>query len=64
MATRLNAVFRSALEAKKHNYQTVEYSATVKPGEKAELKYELVTHQGRNAKQASVSVENASRLGD
>ncbi len=34
------------------------------PGEKTELKYELVTHQGRNAKQASVTVEAATPPGD
>lgn len=57
-----HAVFRSALQAKNRDYQTVEYASTVKPGERAELKYELVTHQGRNAKQANVTVEKAARL--
>jgi hypothetical protein len=54
-----HAVFRSELEAKNHDYQTVEYSAKVAPGAKAELKYELLTHQGRNAKQANVTIEAA-----
>ena len=54
-----HAVFRSALEAKNHDYQTVEYAAKVAPGAKAELKYELLTHQGRNAKQADVPIEGA-----
>jgi hypothetical protein len=59
-----HAVFRSELPARNHDYQTVEFSATVKPGEKPELKYELVTHQGHNAKQASVTVEAAAHPGD
>jgi hypothetical protein len=58
-AFRGHAVFRSALEAKNHDYQTVEYAAKVAPGAKAELKYELLTHQGRNAKQANVAIEAA-----
>jgi hypothetical protein len=54
-----HAVFRSRLPAKNHDYQTVEFTATVKPGKTADLLYELVVHQGRNAKQSSVTVENA-----
>jgi len=50
-------VFRSALGAKNFDYQTVEYHATVKPMEKASLPYEVLQHQGRNAKQSSVTVE-------
>jgi hypothetical protein len=52
-------VFRSSLAAKNHDYQTVEYTAAVQPGEKAELKYEVIQHQGRNAKQGNVTVEKA-----
>jgi hypothetical protein len=50
-------VFRSSLGAKNFDYQTVEYHATVKPMEKASLTYEVLQHQGRNAKQSSVTVE-------
>ncbi|MHB0956890.1 MAG: DUF4139 domain-containing protein [Pirellulaceae bacterium] len=50
-------VFRSALGAKNFDFQTVEYHATVKPMEKASLTYEVLQHQGRNAKQSSVTVE-------
>jgi hypothetical protein len=49
--------FRSGLGAKNFDYQTVEYQATVKPMEKANLSYEVLQHQGRNAKQNSVTVE-------
>ncbi len=53
-------VFRSGLKAKNHDYQTVEYTATVKPGEKANLLYEILQHQGRNAKQNNVTVEGTA----
>jgi hypothetical protein len=53
-------VFRSGLEAKNHDYRTVEYAATVKPGESTNLMYEIVQRQGRNAKQNNVTVEETS----
>ena len=54
-----HVVFRSELPAKNHDYQTVQYTATVKPAEKADLLYEVVQHQGRNAKQNNVTIEAA-----
>jgi hypothetical protein len=54
-----HVVFRSSLGAKNHDYQTVEYTAAVKAGEKADLMYEIVEHQGRNKKQDNVTVEQA-----
>jgi hypothetical protein len=54
-----HVIFRSELPAKNFDYQTVEYTATVKPGEKADLLYEVIQHQGRNAKQNNVTVEKA-----
>jgi len=48
--------FRSGLGATNHDYRTVEYTATVQPGEKAELKYEILQHQGRNKKQDNVTI--------
>ena len=53
-------VFRSGLGAKNFDYQTVQYSATVKPGQKSDLLYEVLQHQGRNTKQNSVTVEEGS----
>jgi hypothetical protein len=50
-------VFRSSLAAKNFDYQTVEYTADVKPAEKVDLLYKIIQHQGRNAKQNSVTVE-------
>ena len=55
-----HVVFRSGLEAKNHDYQTVEYRADVKAGQKADLFYELIQHQGRNAKQNNVTIEKAA----
>jgi hypothetical protein len=53
-------VFRSELAAKNHDYQTVEYTAEVRPGEKADLLYEIAQHQGHNAKQNNVTIERAA----
>ncbi len=54
-----DVTFRSALEAKNYDYQTVEYTAPVPPATKADLLYEILQHQGRNAKQHRVTVEKA-----
>jgi hypothetical protein len=54
-----HVVFRSELAAKNFDYQTVEYTADVKPGEKADLLYEIVQRQGHNAKQQNVTIEPA-----
>jgi len=54
-----HVVFRSRLGAKNFDFQTVQYTATVKPAEKANLLYEVLQHQGRNAKQQNVTVEEA-----
>jgi hypothetical protein len=55
-----HVMFRSELPAKNHDYQTVEYSATVPSAQKADLLYEILQHQGRNAKQNNVVVEKAA----
>ena len=52
-------VFRSGLKAKNYDFRTVEYTATVEAGKKADLLYEIVQHQGRNAKQNNVTIEEA-----
>ena len=54
-----HVTFRSRLAAKTYDYQTVQYTATVPPGQKADLLYEILQHQGRNAKQHHVTVEKA-----
>jgi len=55
-----HVVFRSRLDAKNHDYRTVQYSAAVEAGEKAELEYEIVEHQGRNKKQDHVTIQEAA----
>jgi hypothetical protein len=55
-----HVIFRSELAAKNHDFQTVQYSAAVKPGEKAELLYEIVQRQGHNAKQGNVTIQRAA----
>jgi hypothetical protein len=49
--------FRSLLEPKLHDFQTVEFSTKVAAGAKKDLRYEIVRHQGRNAKQNNVTLE-------
>jgi hypothetical protein len=51
--------FRSLLEPKLHDFQTVEFTTKVGPGAKKDLRYEVVLHQGRNAKQSNVTLETA-----
>ena len=52
-------LFRSNLAAKNHDYQTVEYTAVIPAGKKQDLLYEIVQHQGHNAKQNQVVLEKA-----
>ena len=49
-------VFRNALGAVLHDYQTVQVTATVNAGQRVELRYEVVQHMGRNEKQANVKI--------
>jgi hypothetical protein len=51
--------FVSDLEPKLHDYQTVELTANVEPGEKKMLDFTIVQHLGRNAKQNNVTLEAA-----
>jgi hypothetical protein len=52
-----DVIFRSILPAKNHDFQTVQYTASVPAGAKTDLLYEVVRHQGRNAKQNHATVE-------
>jgi hypothetical protein len=54
-----HAVFRSLLTTAAHDYRTVQYTAAVPPGEQVDLLYELLVHQGRNAKQNNLTLEEA-----
>ena len=51
-------LFRSQLEPTQFDFQTAQFTAQVKPGAKMDLLYEIVQHQGRNAKQNNVTLEN------
>jgi len=55
-----HVIFRSDLAARNHDFQTVQFTASVKPGEKANLQYEIVQRQGYNAKQNNVTIERAA----
>ena len=52
-----HVLFRSQLDPKLHDYQTVEYKTTVPAGKRVDLLQEVVRHQGRNAKQNNVTLE-------
>jgi hypothetical protein len=52
-----HVVFRSGLDATSHDYRTVQYTASVKAGQKVDLVYEIVEHQGCNKKQNNVTIE-------
>jgi hypothetical protein len=54
-----HALFRGKLGARNHDYQTVEFTARLEPGQRADLLFELVTRQGRNARQNNVTIEEA-----
>ena len=50
-------IFKSQLEPKLHDYQTVELHATVLAGKRADLLFELVRKQGTSAKQNNITLE-------
>ena len=52
-----HVIFRSQLTAAIHDFRTVQYTATVPAGEQADLLYEVLVRQGRNAKQNNVTLE-------
>jgi hypothetical protein len=52
-----HVVFRSELAARNFDYQTVQYATDVKPAEKVDRMYEILQHQGHNAKQSNVTIE-------
>ena len=54
-----HVLFRSSLQPKLHDYQTVEFKATVPNGKRQDLKFEVVRHQGTNSKQNIITLEAA-----
>ena len=57
-----HVVFRSELKPTLHDYQTVQFTAPVEAGKKADLLFEILRHQGRNAKQNNVTLETGAVL--
>jgi hypothetical protein len=53
-------LFRSQLEPTQLDFQTAQFTAQVAPGAKKDLLYEVLQHQGRNAKQNNVTLETAN----
>lgn len=51
-----DVTFRSRLNAKSHDYRSVEFRAEVPAGERKELRHEVITRSGYNAKQQRVEV--------
>ncbi len=51
-----DVTFRSCLDAKSHDYRSVEFSAEVAAGGRADLRHEVITRNGYNAKQQRVKV--------
>ncbi|HEY2584819.1 MAG TPA: hypothetical protein VGI81_03520 [Tepidisphaeraceae bacterium] len=54
-----HVVFRSDLKPTLFDYRTVQFTTTIAAGKRADLLFEIVRHQGRNAKQNNVTLENA-----
>lgn len=52
-----HVVFRSMLEPTLHDFQTVQFQKQVGAGERVDLTFEVVQHQGYNAKQQNVTLE-------
>ena len=51
-------LFKSLLEPKLHDYQTVEFRSSVAAGKKVDLWFEVVRQQGTSAKQNNVTLQN------
>ena len=49
--------FRSQLNPVLHDFQTVQFAAKIDAGQRVDLLYEVIQHQGRNAKQNAVTLE-------
>jgi hypothetical protein len=54
-----DVAFRSQLKPILHDFQTPQFTATVDAGKTADLVYEIVRHQAHNAKQRSVTLQDA-----
>jgi len=55
-----HVVFRSQLKPSLYDYRTVQFTAPVEAGKKTDLLFETVGHEGHNAKQANVTLEEGA----
>ncbi len=55
-------IFRSGLKPTLFDFRTVQLQTTVAPATKANLLFELVQHQGRNAKQNHITLMDAAEM--
>jgi hypothetical protein len=54
-----HVLFQSGLKPVLHDYRTIQFTASVAAGAKADLLFQLLRHQGRNGKQNNVTLEEA-----
>jgi hypothetical protein len=54
-----HVLFRSALKPTLFDFQKPQFSATIDAGKKSDLLFEIIRHQGQNAKQNNVTLEAA-----
>jgi hypothetical protein len=54
-----HVIFRSQLNPILHDFQTVQFTAPIDARKRSDLLFELVRHQGHNAKQNNVTLEQA-----
>jgi hypothetical protein len=52
-------IFKSSIEPKLHDYQTVELRTTIPAGKRNDLSFELVRKQGNSVKQSNITLEKA-----
>jgi hypothetical protein len=53
-----DATFINQLNATRHDYNTIQYTAQVPPGQTRDMRYELIQRQGSNQKQNRVEINN------
>ncbi len=54
-----DATFISQTDTKRHDFNTVQYTAQVAPGDSRDVVYELLLRQGSNQKQNRIEIKNA-----
>ena len=54
-----HVIFRSQLQPILHDYHTVQFTSTVAPAQRADLLFEVLTHQGHSSTQNNVSLVQA-----